>query len=134
MHVPLITLAVDQVANVRKTGRGAEPLFVASIRAKGIIEPLTVRKNGDGYKVVNGGKRLAALQFMATSGGTAAGVPVDDNYPVPVIVRDEDDREARDTSLITNVVRAGMHPVDEYEAFAALVADGMPWRTISQPP
>lgn len=127
MHVPLITLAIDEIANVRRTGRGAEPIFTASIRAKGVIEPLTVRKNGgDGYKVVNGGKRLAALHWLSEHGETAAGVKVDGNYPVPVTVRDEDDREARDTSLITNTVRAGMHPVDEFEAFAALAAEGMP--------
>jgi ParB family chromosome partitioning protein len=125
-HLPLCNLAIDEVANVRRTGRGVEPIFVASIRAKGIIEPLTVRPNGKGYKVVNGGKRLSALQWMAEHAEIAAGVLVTDVYPVPVTIRDEGDTEARDTSLITNVVRAGMHPVDEFEAFAALVDGGMP--------
>lgn len=124
-HVALNLLEIDDV-NVRKTGRGSKPaLFVGSIAAKGIIEPLTVRQSGKGFLVVNGGKRLAALQFMRDHGLEAAGVLVDDNYPVPVNVRDESDAAARETSLITNLVRDGMHPVDEYEAFARLRDDGM---------
>lgn len=124
-EVPLFALLIDDV-NVRKTGRGvSEPAFVSSIAAKGIIEPLTVRPHNDLFSVINGGKRLAALQWMREKGMTAAGVTVDDDYPVPVTVRQEDDREARDTSLITNAIRAGMHPVDEFEAFAELAAEGM---------
>lgn len=124
-HVPLSSLSIDERANVRKTGRGAEPRFVGSIRAKGIIDPLTVRPNGNGYKVVNGGKRLAALQFLAKEKGEANGTVVTSEYPVPVVIRDESDAEARDTSLIANIVRAEMHPADECEAFAKLRSEGM---------
>jgi len=123
--VPLSLLSIDEKANVRKTGRGSEPMFVASIEAKGIIEPLTVRINGKGYAVTNGGKRLSALQWMKDHGKAAAGVAVTDGFEVPVNVREEDDKNARDTSLMTNIIRAGMHPVDEFEAFAALRDDGM---------
>lgn len=124
-HVPLSALSIDERANVRKTGRGAEPHFVGSIRAKGVIEPLTVRPNGKGYKVVNGGKRLAALQFLAEEkDATANGIAVTSEYPVPVVIRDESDADARDTSLITNIVRADMHPADECEAFADLHKNG----------
>lgn len=45
--VPLSQLTLDAV-NVRKTGRGSEPIFVASIEAKGIIQPLVIRPNGKG--------------------------------------------------------------------------------------
>jgi len=118
-HVPLSALSIDN-ANVRRTGRGAEPQFAASIRAKGVIEPLTVRTNGKGYTITNGGKRFEALLFLRDKGEAAAGIPVTGDYPVPIIVRQESDADARETSLITNVVRAAMHPVDEHRAFAAL--------------
>lgn len=124
-QAPLHLLSIDERANVRKKGRGvSEPPFVGSITAKGIIEPLVVRKNGKGYMVVNGGKRCAALAYMSEHGIMAQGVPVTPDYQVPIIVRDEDDAAARDTSLITNIVRADMHPVDQYEAFADQVRAG----------
>jgi ParB family chromosome partitioning protein len=121
--VALSQLTIDDKANVRKSGRGAEPQYVGSITAKGIIEPLVVRKNGAGYKVINGGKRLASLGYMRDEGLSAQGVLVTAEYPVPVVIRDENDADARDTSLITNIVRADMHPVEECEAFARMVKD-----------
>jgi len=124
IHVPLGQLSVDAV-NVRKHGRGAEPAFTASIRDKGVIEPLIVRKNGKGYTVTNGSKRFDALVWLRDKKETSQGTAVTTEFPVPVIVRDETDEEARDTSLITNIVRAGMHPADRYEAFAQLQAGGM---------
>lgn len=122
--IPLNQLSIDEKVNVRKTGRGSEPEFVGSIEAKGIIEPLQVRKNGTGYKIMNGGKRFAALEWMRDNKKKANGLDVRADYLVPVIVRDENDSSARETSLMTNMVRSDMHPVDEYEAFATLIKEG----------
>lgn len=117
-HVPLSALSLDERVNVRKTNRGADPEFVASILAKGVIVPLTVRPNGEGFKVTDGGKRLAALQALLSDGRIGG------DYPVPIVVREEDDTAARDTSLTLAVVRSELHPVDEFEAFAELVKAG----------
>jgi ParB family chromosome partitioning protein len=122
-HVAIQDLKLDEKANVRKTGTGAEAAFLANIEAKGILVPLTVRKNGTGYLVINGGKRLAALQQLAKTGRKIEGKPAD-AYLVPIHVRDEDDASARDTSLASNIIVAPMHPVDRYEAFAQQVKDG----------
>lgn len=119
-HVELSKLSVDTI-NVRKTDRGADPALVASIKAKGVIVPLTVRPNlsDDGfYTVTDGGKRYAALVALVSK------KDIDLNYQVPIVVRDEDDQAARDTSLAANVMRTMMHPVDQYEAFAAIADTG----------
>jgi len=119
-HVTLDKLRVDD-ANVRKTGRGAAPMFIASIAEKGLIEPLIVRADGgDTYTIINGSKRFDALVFLRDEQRDANGVRVTDTYPVPVIIRKEDSASALETSLTTAVVHAALHPVDEYEAFAAL--------------
>lgn len=120
---PLSMLSIAEI-NVRKTKTGAEPKMAASIRAKGVIEPLTVRQTGEGFTITNGGKRFAALQFLRDNNEYAKGERVTDLYPVPIIVRDESDAEARETSLITNLVRADMHPVDLHQAFVDLINDG----------
>jgi ParB family chromosome partitioning protein len=122
--VKLSELTIDP-SNVRKTGRGEEPMFAASIRARGVIEPLIVRQNPKGgYLIVNGGERFTALKFLYEKGEKAAGYDVTKDFPVRVEVADRTDDNARATSLATNLVRAGMHPVDEFEAFAALVKEG----------
>jgi ParB family chromosome partitioning protein len=117
IEVQLSKLKIDP-ANVRGEGE-LEPSFLASIATKGIIQPLTVRKNGEGYLVTDGGKRLQALQDLAKRGRFGG------DHMVPVVVRDDSDIEAADTSLTANFVRSDMHPADQYEAFAKLQSGGM---------
>lgn len=129
--VKLSELSID-AANVRKTGRGEEPKFAASIRARGVIEPLIVRASLDkGYLIVNGGERFTALEYLMKKGLTADGELVTKDYPVAVVVVDADDVGARATSLATNLIRSDMHPVDEFEAFAQMIKDGATLETIS---
>lgn len=117
MTIPLNELRIDDKANVRKIGRGAETDFVASIKALGIQMPLIVRKNGKGYVVADGGKRLEAAQALAKSGDMKP------DAGIACIVTDATDAEARELSLALNLVRADMHPVDSYRAFASLHTD-----------
>lgn len=115
--LPLDQLRIDDKINVRKIGRGAETDFIASIKALGIQMPLIVRKNGTGYVVADGGKRFEAAQALVKSGDLAA------DAPIPVIISTASDAEARELSLALNLVRADMHPVDAFRAFAALHTD-----------
>lgn len=123
-HAALADLSIDNI-NVRKTGRGAEPQFTSSIRAKGVITALIVRpiKDSGKFTISDGGKRFEALSYLKEHGESADGIAVTDAYPVPIRVRAECDVDAHNTSLAANI-HAPMHPVDEHEAFAQLVADG----------
>jgi ParB family chromosome partitioning protein len=118
IEVPLSKLKPDP-ANVRKTDTAPTEQFISSIREEGVLEALTVRKNGDGYLVTNGGKRLAALKSLVKEGAIMA------DATVTCVLREGDDKAARNISLAVNYMREAMHPVDEYEAFAALSKDGM---------
>lgn len=122
ISVTVDQLKLDEKANVRKTGRGADAAFVASIKSMGILTPLTVRPNGAGFMVTNGGKRLAAIQRLVEQNETIKGTPAA-KYSVPIYVIEEGDREARNTSLAANIIVAPMHPVDQYEAFTQLVTE-----------
>jgi ParB family chromosome partitioning protein len=112
--IPLAQLRVDEKANVRKIGRGADPAFVGSVAQHGIMVPLMVRPNGSGYVVIDGGKRLEAAKALLQEGKLPA------DYAAPCVVRKGNDAEARETSLTLNVIRSDMHPVDEFRGFAAL--------------
>ena len=86
--------------------------LTASIREKGVIQPILVRPLLDGgYQVVAGGRRYAAAK--AAHG---------DDYPMPVVIKDLDDDEAEELALIENVQRADMSPAEEAEAAAKILA------------
>ncbi|OFX05666.1 MAG: hypothetical protein A3E78_03210, partial [Alphaproteobacteria bacterium RIFCSPHIGHO2_12_FULL_63_12] len=126
LTVKLLQLEIDPL-NVRKTGRGTEPKFAASIRKRGVYQRMIVRPKPDSddrFLVVDGGERLEALTFLAKKGDAANGVKVTGDYPVDVEVGVMSDEEARNASLSSNLIRSTMHPVDEFEAFAAQIAAG----------
>lgn len=117
IEAKLFDLKIDP-SNVRKTDREPDEGLLASIRAKGLLAPLTVRPNGEGFYVTDGGRRLAALHILARNG------EFDKASPIACVLREDDEAAAADVSLTTNFIREGMHPVDEYEAFAALIDTG----------
>ncbi len=126
LTVKLLQLELDPL-NVRKTGRGAEPKYAASIRKRGVYQRMIVRpkpNDENRYLVVDGGERYEALMFLAKNGETANGVKVTGDYPVKVEIAPLTDEEARNVSLSSNLVRSRLHPVDEFEAFAAQIAAG----------
>ena len=63
--VNLSELSIDP-ANVRKTGRGKEPKFAASIRVRGVLEPLIVRSDPKGDRM--GQRHLPALWSSQSDG------------------------------------------------------------------
>ena len=110
--------------NARKTKSSAadDAALEASIAAHGLKQNLGVEagtpdaENGETFLVHAGSRRLKALQTLCEKG------VIDAAYKVPCVIDDAED--AAELSLAENVVRAGMHPADEFEAFAALIADG----------
>jgi len=81
-----------------------------SIREKGILEPLVVRRMDQGYELVVGERRWRAAQ--------KAGLK-----EVPVLVKELPDREALEISLIENLQREDLNPIEEAEAFKRLTED-----------
>lgn len=115
--IPLNKLVVS-ADNVRRTnGKTDIEALAASIRSHGLLQNLSVTDQGDGtFAVVAGGRRLAALKSLARSGV----FPKD--YPTPCRVVAS--QAAPESSLAENVQRVAMDPIDESDAFAALVAEG----------
>src|SRR5258708_6339890 len=126
LEAKLMELKIDP-ANVRQTDKAPDEGLLASIRAKGLIVPLSVRRNGGtGYYVTDGGKRLAALHALARDGD------FDKTTPIPCLLREDDAAAAADVSLTANFIREDMHDVDVYEAFADLLKGGKPTEIIAK--
>ena len=125
--VPLSQLVLRPMGrNVRKTTpRMSIPELAASIQRVGLLQNLIVISAADGehYEVVAGGRRLAALKLLAKKHRIAK------DWQVPCL--QVADGAARTASLTENVQREAMHPADQFEAFAALVADGRPIEDIA---
>jgi ParB family chromosome partitioning protein len=84
--------------------------LAASIKEKGIIEPLIVRKIDGGYELIVGERRWRAAQ--------RAGIK-----EVPVIVRDVSTGEALELALIENLQREDLNPLEEAEAYKRLMEE-----------
>ena len=124
--VPLSQLVLRPTGrNVRKTPRMSIPELAASIQRVGLLQNLIVIPAADGehYEVVAGGRRLAALKLLAKKHRLAK------DWEVPCLL--VADGTARTASLTENVQREAMHPADQFEAFAALVAEGRPIEDIA---
>jgi ParB family chromosome partitioning protein len=104
--------------NVRQNGGTSIPELASSIARVGLLQNLTVTASSDGehYEVVAGKRRLAALKLLAKRR------KLDKAHDVPCLV--VPDAAARTVSLTENVQREAMHPAEQFEAFAALVAGG----------
>ena len=128
--VPLSRLVLRPTGrNVRKTPRMSIPELAASIQRVGLLQNLIVIpanqhvEGGEHYEVVAGGRRLAALKLLAKKHRIAK------DWEVPCL--QVADGTARTASLTENVQREAMHPADQFEAFAALVAEGRPIEDIA---
>jgi ParB family chromosome partitioning protein len=119
--IPLHQLRLSP-RNARKTGGTDIDALAASIAAHGLLQNLTVTIPADGgfdgAEVVAGGRRLAALQLLASRG------EIVDDYSVPVCI--VADASALEASTAENTVREPMHPADQFTAFKGMVDAGEP--------
>jgi ParB family transcriptional regulator, chromosome partitioning protein len=81
-----------------------------SIRSKGVLLPLIVRRDGDGYVLVAGERRWRAAQ--------KAGL-----RELPVMIRDVTDNESFEIALIENIQREDLNPIEEAEAYKRLIEE-----------
>jgi len=89
------------------SGKEHEDL-VSSIKKNGIIQPIVVRKSDTGYEIIAGERRWRAAG--------EAGLK-----DVPVIIREAGDREMAEISLIENIQRENLNPIEEAEAYQTLI-------------
>ena len=116
--IPLNKL-IPGLDNVRKTGAGdGLGELAASIAAHGLLQSLVVTKAARGkFAVIAGQRRLLALSMLAEQGQ----VPADLSVECHVVSREAD---ATEIGVAENVVRAPMHPADQFEAFRDLIDKG----------
>jgi len=81
-----------------------------SVRSRGIIHPLIVRKQNGGYMIVTGERRWRAAKL--------AGLRT-----VPVVVKDISGAELVELALVENIQREDLNPLEEAEAYRQLIEE-----------
>jgi ParB family chromosome partitioning protein len=84
--------------------------LIASIKEKGFLQPIIVRKIEGGYEVIAGERRLRAAKALNIS-------------EIPAIVKNVKNEDALVISIIENIQREELNAIEEAQAFAKLIAD-----------
>ena len=84
--------------------------LVASIKEKGVLQPILVRKLGAEYEVIAGERRLRAARVLNLEN-------------VPVIIKTATDREALVLALVENIQREELNPIEEAQGFKKLIEE-----------
>ena len=79
-----------------------------SIRAQGILQPLLVRKDADGYELIAGERRLRAAKRVHLN-------------QVPVVLKRVDDEKMLEMAIVENIQRENLNPIEEAEAYHQLI-------------
>ena len=110
----LAALPVDQIhPNPRQPRRRFEPDaatgLASSVRAQGLLQPVVVRpRPAGGWELIAGERRWRAAKDARLE-------------TVPALVREADDRDTLLLSLVENVAREQLSPVEEARAYAVLL-------------
>jgi ParB family chromosome partitioning protein len=75
-----------------------------SIRANGVVQPIIVRPAGAGFELIAGERRLRAAQLVSLT-------------TIPAIVREASDEQMLEWSLIENIHRANLNPIERAKAY-----------------
>ena len=82
--------------------------LAASIKEHGVLQPLILRKTKDGYQIIAGERRYRAAKLAGLD-------------KVPVLVKDISDQQADAISLIENLQREDLNPIEEAQALKAMM-------------
>lgn len=81
-----------------------------SIRRYGLIQPLTVRLNGDRYELIAGERRLRACKLLGY-------------LQVPCVIRSANERVSAEIALIENLMRDNLNMFEQAKAFRRLITE-----------
>ncbi len=81
-----------------------------SISQHGVIQPILVRRVGDGYEIIAGERRWRAAQRAQV-------------HSIPALVRDDSDAAVAEIALIENIQRQDLNAIEEAEGYKALIAN-----------
>jgi ParB family chromosome partitioning protein len=110
-----LEIPVDRIhPNPRQPRKRFDPAgldeLTESIRASGVIQPIVVRREGDGYELIAGERRWRAAK--------QAGLE-----RIPAVIRDATNAQSLEIALVENLLREDLNPIEAAEGYRQLLAD-----------
>jgi ParB family chromosome partitioning protein len=84
--------------------------LAASLKQSGVLQPVVVRRVGEGYQLVVGERRWRAAKL--------AGIT-----RIPAVIREASDAQSLELALVENLLREDLNPMEEAEAYQRLLAE-----------
>ena len=82
--------------------------LVKSIKEKGILQPILVRRKGDAFELIAGERRWRASKLLNLN-------------EIPIIIKDVEDQDSLEISLIENIQRRDFNAIEEAKAYSYLL-------------
>jgi ParB family chromosome partitioning protein len=119
-HLPLADIKPNRL-QPRRVFREAQLAELAeSIREKGVLQPVIVRRSGQGYELIAGERRLRACQKLGLE-------------RIPALIRQASDQEALEIAIIENLHRDDLNPIEEARGYQELAQKfGLTQEQVSQ--
>jgi ParB family chromosome partitioning protein len=109
-HIPVEAVEPNPYQPRRHFDEEGLAELAASIKEKGVLQPITVREKNGTFELVAGERRWRAAQIAGLS-------------EIPAVVRELADREVMEIALIENLQREDLNPIEEAEAYAVLMEE-----------
>ena len=106
--IPVSQLTAGKYQPRQNFDNEALEALAESVKEKGVLQPILVRKSATGYEIIAGERRFRAAQ--------KAGL-----VKVPVIIKEMDDNEVLEVALIENIVRQDLTAIEEALGFEQLM-------------
>jgi ParB family chromosome partitioning protein len=81
-----------------------------SIRASGVIQPIVIRRAGEGYELIAGERRLRAAKQAGLT-------------RIPAVIREVTNAESLELALVENLLREDLNPIEAAEGYRQLLGD-----------
>ncbi|MEI8349391.1 MAG: ParB/RepB/Spo0J family partition protein [Candidatus Omnitrophota bacterium] len=109
VHLPMYKISPGRYQPRKEMNTKELEELARSIKEKGIIQPIIVRKTGEeSYEIVAGGRRYHAAKSLGLN-------------EIPTIIKELDDKNALIYAIVENLQRQDLNPIDEAESFQQLI-------------
>lgn len=98
-YQPRVTFAAEELESLAR-----------SIKEQGVIQPVIVRRGADGYELVAGERRLRACKIAELE-------------QIPCIIKNISDAQLLEISLVENIQRENLNPMEEAEAYHRMISE-----------
>ena len=109
-EIPIDAIAPNPMQPRKAFDSNALSELSASLQQSGLLQPVVVRRSGNGYQLIVGERRWKAAKLAGMQ-------------KIPAVIREATDAESLEFALVENLLREDLNPMEEAEAFQRLLAE-----------